>query len=253
MTLLWHLRNELRLQLYLMRRYWFESVFALLFLLLFFGGLVTALLVVSEAEFQSGKLDGFLVGFALWLYANTAYASASYDVAEDMRARTIEQLCVGPLPLWALLGTRALLRMLGGTLTLGVMLVVVAWMTAGRHPLRYGEVLGMALLAAPSLAGFGYLMAGILLVAKKAQTAQSLAYPVLIALVALPAYPVNGLGVLPYALGAAAARAASGGSEVPPFVYLLVAFNSAVWLGLGVMAFRTFEEMARRKGLLGHL
>ena len=252
MLLLWHGRNEIRLRLYLARRYWFESLFGLGLLLVLFGGLLVAVSQVGNSDFRTGQLDGLMVGFILWLFAITAYASSSHDVADETRARTIEQLCASPIDLWALLGIRTVIRVASGAVILLIALLVIGVVTGGRIHQNFGVVLVLAGLSAPSLMGLGYIMGGIILVAKKAETAQALTYPALIALVALPAYPINWMAVLPYSLGASAARAELSGAAVSGLTYAAIALNSAVWCCCGVLAFHFLERFAKRKGLLGH-
>ncbi len=247
-----HLLNELRLMLYLKRRYWYETVLGLLFLLGLGAALVYAVVTVGGKSFDTGALDTLIVGAVLWHFAAVSYASASNDIAEETRQRTIEQLCIVPMGLDRLLGLRAALHLLGGTVTLLVAMTALQWLTDGRLQSDLGPLLAATLLAAPSMVGVGYAMAGVLLLAKRAELTHGLMYFALISLVALPAFPANGFALLPYALGAAAAKAAAGGSVIDARTYALIAANSAAWLAAGLLLFRALERRARRLGVLGH-
>lgn len=107
-------------------------------------------------------------------------------------------------------------------------------------------------MASPALVGLGYALAGVMLLAKKAELLLTAMFPVLIGLVALPAYPVNALGLLPYALGAATARATAAGAQPEPLVWLLIALNGLVWALIGGLVYRWTEWRARHLGVLGH-
>ncbi|MDR7333021.1 hypothetical protein [Roseateles asaccharophilus] len=247
-----HLFNELRLMLYLKRRYWYETVLGLVFLLGLGAALVYAVVTVGGKPLDSGALDTLIVGAVLWHFAAASYASASNDIAEETRQRTVEQLYIVPLSLARLLGLRALLHLLASAMTLCVAVAALQWLLDGRLQSDLGPLLAAALLAAPSLAGVGYAVAGVLLLAKRAELTHGLMYFALVSLVALPAFPANGFALLPYALGAAAAKAAAGGAVIDGFTYALIAANSAAWLAAGVLLFRTLERRARRLGVLGH-
>ena len=137
-------------------------------------------------------------------------------------------------------------------MTLLVAMTALQWLTDGRLQSDLGPLLAATLLAAPSMVGVGYAMAGVLLLAKRAELTHGLMYFALISLVALPAFPANGFALLPYALGAAAAKAAAGGSVIDARTYALIAANSAAWLAAGLLLFRALERRARRLGVLGH-
>ena len=247
-----HLLNELRMLLYLKRRYWFETLLGLLFLAGACAALVFVILAVGGKSFDSGALDGLIVGFALWQFAAASYASASNDIAEETRQRTIEQLYIVPISLARLLATRAVLQLLFGLVTLLLAVAAIQWVTGGRLQADIGPLIAAALLAAPSLVGVGYAMAGLLLLVKRAELAQGLMYFALISLVALPAYPVNEFALLPYALGAAAAKAAAAGTALDAQTYALIATNSVAYLLAGWLLFRALERRARQLGVLGH-
>jgi ABC-2 type transport system permease protein len=248
-----HLFNELRLQLYLGRRYWFESIFGFLIIVALFIGLLLTVVTTADSNFTSGKLDGLLVGFVLWMFATTAYGSSSHDITDETRARTIEQLCVAPLRLSTLLACRALVRLLGGSIFLLFALVTLSMATSGRIGQGVPGTIAIALLSAPSLVGVGYLMAGLVLIVKRADLAQALAYPCLIALVAIPVDISNWLALLPYSLGASAARDHMSGGTPTISTLFFVGSNSLIWFLGGVYSFRALEHAAKKRGLLGHM
>lgn len=247
-----HLGNELRLFFYVKRRYWFETLFGFLIVTALFGGVVYAVVAVGGRSFDSGGLDTMIVGFALWQLAAASYSSASSDIVEEMRQRTIEQLCLAPLSLGRLLGTRAALHVTFAALTFLLVWLAIHWLTDGRLKGDMALVLGIAVLSVPSLVGLGFAMAGLMLLVKRAEFAHAMVYLGLTMLVALPAYPLNALALLPFALGAATAKAAAGGAAVPALVYGCIALNSLVYLVAGVFAFALFERRSRTLGVLGH-
>lgn len=252
MRLFKHLYNETCRNALLLRRYWFEAVLSLGFVLLLFGGLIFTVLSVGGGSLESGSVDGIIVGFAVWLFASTAMGGAMGDVAEETEQRTLEQICLAPLPLGTLLAVRAVLQLGGGLLMLVITLMVIEVFTGGRLEIAYVPTLAAALLAAPSLVGVGFALAGVLLLSKKGTGIQVATFPMVLGLMALPAYPLNALAFLPFAFGAAAARASAAGTALGPEVYALIALNSAFYFAVGLLVYRRFEQHARKLGVLGH-
>jgi len=249
--LLRHGLNETRRALWLARRYWVEALLGLGFVLSLFGGLVFAVLKASGQRLDSGQADGLIAGFALWMFASAAAHACSKEIVEETRQRTLEQLNLAPLSLAGLLTVRLLVELVVGLVRLLLSLALIDVLTHGRVQAS-PEVLGLALLGCPALAGLGFALAGLSLLIKRGELLMVAAYPLVIALVSLPAYPVSELALLPYALAAAAARAAATGTGLSMEVWSWVALNSAIYLGLGLLAFRACHRQARQLGVLGH-
>lgn len=245
--------NESRLCYYQARRYWPESVAAFAAILCVFCGFLYAVAALGDVSINSGKLDGLIVGFTLWIFAGTAYSSVSSETSEEIRQRTLEQICIAPTPLWAILGTRAILKIGAGLCILLLMLAAVNLVTGGRLDMDYAKMVGAVLLAAPSLVGLGYMISGLLLVIRKAEALQMLVYPALIGLIACPAYPMNLAAALPFAYGASIAKLAASGHDLPWLSYLTIGLISLVWLNAGLAIFRWLESQAKRLGVMGHL
>jgi ABC-type multidrug transport system permease subunit len=245
--------NESRLCYYQARRYWPESLAAFTATLCVFAGFLYAVTALGDVSIDSGKLDGLIVGFTLWFFASTAYSSISAETSEEIRQRTLEQICIAPTPLWAILGTRAILKITAGVCVLLLMLAIVNVITGGRLNINYATMIGAVLLATPSLVGLGYMMSGLLLVVRKGETLQMLVYPALIALVAYPAHPMNMAAALPFAYGASVAKLAASGHDLPWTSYLAVGVISLLWLYAGLIVFRWLELRAKRLGVMGHL
>lgn len=247
-----HIGNEARLGYYRARRYWAESVAALAATMTVFLGLLYAVTTLGNASLESGKLDALIIGFVLWMFASAAYAGPSSELAEEIRQRSLEQICVAPIPLWMTLGIRTGIKIGSATALLLAMLIGINVVTAGRLQLSYAAMTAILLLASPSLIGLGYMTAGLLLLARKLEALQLLVYPALIGVVAYPAYPLTWGALLPFSLGASMAKLAGRGQVLPFHSYLLLGLTSLAWLLGGLLVFRVLERQARRLGVMGH-
>lgn len=246
-----HLRNELRRSLYMARRYWVEALLGLGLTFSLFGGLLFAVLQASDSSLDSGKVDGLIAGFAVWLFAQSAFGSIKGDIVEETEQRTLEQLSLGPRRLGYLLGVRALITLATSLLLMLGTLLLAQWWTEGRVQL-HATVLLCALAGAPALLGVSYALAGLTLLIKKGEILFMATFPLLMGLVALPAYPMDLSSLLPYALSAAAARAAATGTELSLLVWGAIGLNSLLYLLVGRWGFNRLLHQARQRGVLGH-
>jgi ABC-2 type transport system permease protein len=247
-----HLLNELRRELQIKRKYWFETALGFAVLLTVFAGLLLAVVKVGGQPLHTGGADGLIVGFAVWLFAVSASSSACQDVQEETSQRTLEQLFLSPLPLWQLLALRTMLSLAGAVLTLLLALLAADVLTAGRLQGRWDLTLAACLLGAPALMGLSYALAGVVLLSKKGEMLQVATLPAVIALVAIPAYPLNAWALLPYTLAAATARVSAQGTVPDDLVWIWIVANSAAWAAVGWVVYRALERRARRLGVLGH-
>lgn len=252
-TLLHHFYNEALYSFHLQRRYLLHTVLASLMLIFIFAGLIGAVLSLSQKSMGTGIADGLIVGFAVWLFAASAYSSTSNDVAEFMHSRSIEHAFMAAVPFVYLLAVRAIIQIILGVFSFVFVVLIVHLVLGERSRIEFVSMFFACLVAAPSLFGVGLVVAGILLFMKRAEALHAFSQLALLGLVALPAYPANILAFLPFSLGAAAARAAGAGEHLSHATFLLIALNSVVYLFLGFLFFSKMERGVRARGILGHI
>ena len=244
--------NELKLQYYEMRQYWFETLSGLIFITLVFLGLFYGIksFVVEQGDAQS--LDGLLFGFLLWTFASGAYGSITKAVIEDTQKGLIEQLFLCPQGFVTLMLYKALVESMVGLITLTLVAYLTMAITGNWLNINFAVLYAVLLLAAPSLVGFGLIMSGLALVFKRVGTVSAVMVIGLMGLVALDGLPLNIFTFLPFVPGASLARDLIIDQVSLDWSHLvIVTVNSVVYLLLGIVTFRLFEQEAKRRNLIG--
>lgn len=244
--------NEMKLQWYEMRQYWFETFSGLIFITGIFLGLFYGIkgFVLEQGDSQS--LDGLFFGFLLWTFASGAYGSVTKSVIEDTQKGYIEQLFLCPNGFISLMLYRSLSESLVGLILLTVMAYVVMAITGNWLEINFAYFYGILLLSAPSLVGFGLMISGLALLYKRVETVGALLTLALMGLVALDGLPLNIFTFLPFVPGASLARDIVLDHSLLRLDHLLLVIaNSLVYLVGGIFVFKAFEKQAKKRNLIG--
>lgn len=244
--------NEIRLQWYEMRQYWFETLSGLFFITAIFLGLFYGIkgFVLEQGDGQS--LNGLLFGFLLWTFATGAYGSVTKTIVDDMQKGYLEQLFLCPNGFVSLILYRAFSESLVGLLFLTAIAYIVMALTGNWLNLNFAYFYGILLLSAPSLIGFGLMISGLALLFKRVETIGAMLNLGLMGLVALDGLPLNWFTFLPFVPGASLARDIV--LDQSPLVLshlLIVTANSAIYLLGGIWLFKVFEKQAKKRNLIG--
>lgn len=254
MTLLRLIAAESRLHFHRQRRYAFELIVSSSVLLGIFAGIAYGMAWLPAAEFLPGQAS-LALGFVLWSFASACYGAISTEVSDEMRGRTLEQLCIVARPLSSVLLARCAVQLamaLFGTL---LMLHMAFWVVGQPVEVAVGPMLVILVAAAPSLIGVGLIIGGLGVLFKQVEAVNAIMLLGVIALIGVPAYPVNSLALLPFSHAAAWVIAeqeslALSGHEV---VLAWVVGNSVLYFGLGLLVFRSCYRLACRHGTIGHI
>lgn len=253
MTLGRLLLAEVRLHLYRQRRYAFEFISSSIILLLVFAALVHGMEKLPDTIGLPGT-ESMALGFVLWSFANAAYGGIAGEVSEEIRGRTLEQLCIVDKTLATVLICRCALQVSGALFGSLVLLYLAFWIIGRPVDIAPVPLLLILALAAPALIGVGLLVSGFSIVFKQVDALSALMLLLVIALVGLPAYPFNALALLPFSYASSWLIAAGDRLALSEHLLSLgiVAANSALWLGVGLFAFSHGHGLALRRGTIGH-
>lgn len=245
-------KNEVKLQVFDMRQYWFEALAGLVVV----SGLFTALFYgVKSFAFEGAEgqsLDGLVFGFLLWAFASAAYMSVTKTVVEDTQKGYIEQLFINPKGFTAILFVKAMVELLSALMFMTLMAYLVMWFTGNWLDIDFARFFLVLIIAAPSLIGLGLFVSGFALVYKRVDTIGQMLALALMALVALEGLPFGPVSLLPFTPGVSLAKSwvlHQGDFNVQDI--LIVITNSAFYFALGSIVFKHFEKVAKRKNLIG--
>jgi ABC-2 type transport system permease protein len=244
---------EAMLHLHRQRRYAFEFVASSLILLAAFAALAYGVERLPAAVFIPTQ-SSLALGFVLWSFASTAYNGIAGETSDEVRGRTLEQLCVVASPLPVVLIVRCGLQIIGALLGTLVLLHVTFFIVGRAVDVPVAPLIIILLVAAPSLIGLGLIMSGLSVLFKQAEAVNALMLLGVIALVGVPAYPANLLSILPFSHAAAWIIAEQSTLSLSGewLRLLLVSGNAVFYLVIGIVVFDACYRAARRRGTLGH-
>lgn len=244
--------NEIRLQYYELRQYWFETVSGVALMMGLFVGLFYGVKSMMPGAEDDASLDGLLFGFILWSFAATAYQSVTKSVIDDTQKGYSEQLFMCHVGFSGLMLLRAIAELIIGYFWLVLTAVGAMWLTGNWIDIDYLMLFALLTLAAPSLIGLGFLISGLALLFKKVETLGAMLSIAFMGLVALDGLPLNIFTLLPFVPGASLARDVIVERQPLEWLHIaIVAANSLAYITVGLIAFKKFEHQAKKRNLIG--
>ena len=238
----------------LMVRYPVDSVGKLLtqyafFLAIFLGG------QAINSQALTNSLEGIIVGYMLFSMATVTNGGLAWAVTSEAQWGTLEQLFMTPFGFSRLMAIRTVVNVLF-SLFWGLVVLALMLLTTGRT-LNVDPVtlLPLAFLAVSSVAGIGFLFAGLALVYKRVQNVFTLVKFGFAALIAAPVEQIELLKLAPLAVGSHLLRIAMRDGlaiwELPLADLGLLGVTAIGYPLLGLGALGLAQRHARRKGILG--
>jgi ABC-2 type transport system permease protein len=234
----------------------FVSLFTLGFI---FVGIVFFL---GGGSFSPDKIASALLGYLVWMYAVTAISDLSYGLRGEISAGTLEQLAMSPTPMGLLLIGRVTATLMIATIQVFLMGIIMNLLLGVRIPLRL-EALPALLLTLLGVFGFGFIIAGAMLIFKQVESFSNLLNNALaflngsfLPISALPIWMAVISKTLPSTLGIIVIREIilEGKSLATTWregslVELTV--NSVIYFVVGWLVFAVCEWIAKNRGSLG--
>jgi ABC-2 type transport system permease protein len=234
----------------------FVSLFTLGFI---FVGLVFFL---GGGKLSPEKVASALLGYLVWMYAVTALSDMSYGLRGEISAGTLEQLAMSPAPVGLLLVGRVIATLISATVQVFLMGIVMYLLLGVRIPLRL-EALPALLLTLLGVCGFGFIIAGAMLIFKQVESFSNLLNNALaflngafLPVSAMPIWMATIAKTLPSTLGIIVIREIilDGKSLAATWregslVELTV--NSVIYFAVGWLFFAVCERVAKNRGSLG--
>jgi len=203
-----------------------------------------------------------LVGWLAWQVAGRVMAHLSDAISEEAQAGTLEQVCLSPVPLAAVVAARSVAYLLTAGAE-GVVAAVVLVFFAGPLPFGAG-LLAVFCMSLVGAYGLGFLFAGLAMVFKRASSLTNLVFSLMIfftgAFVGLErlgwAFTATRF-LFPLTWGISLMRAMLAGDTSLLSLWrsealIGLSLHSAVYLAAGLGVFAWGYHTARRKGTLGH-
>jgi ABC-2 type transport system permease protein len=209
-----------------------------------------------------GQMTSSLLGYLTWMYAALAISDLSYGLRGEMNAGTLEQMSMSPAPVGLILLGRVIANLIVTTAQVLLMGTVMSLILGIHIPLQW-RGLPVLLLTLFGILGFGFVIAGVVLVFKQVESLANLIQNGLaflngsfLPIDALPGWMAGFARVLPSTQGIVVLRrvvledrslASVWRDGSLPWLIL----HSAIWFVVGWLVFGFGERVAQEQGSLG--
>lgn len=253
------LRAEMQKGFWLLWSYRYNSIAELFGIGIIFIGLS---FLLGRGEIESAEVTSTLLGYLVWFFGSSAISDMSYNLTEEARAGTVEQMFMSPVPMGIIVLGRVFTTLIIAIIEISLVAIGVMLVLNVRLPLRL-EGIPVFLLTTLGLLGFGFIMGGITLLYKQVYSISNLVENGLIfltgALVPVSFFP-NWLEflskLLPSTQGIIVLRNVmleqqsllAAWQDGSLFLLLL---NSTIYFVGGWLVFLWCEKLVKQKGTLG--
>ena len=218
--------------------------------------------MMTGGSLDAEELAPTFLGFITWMYAMMAIGNVAYGVRGEMSAGTLEQMAMSPAPLGIVLLGRLIANLLVTTVQVLVVSIGLRQLAGIGAPMNAAGVL-VLLLTLLGILGFGYLIAGAVMVWKQVESLANLVQNVLLflngSLLPIDQFPpwlTAVAQVFPSTQGIIVLRrVVLGGQSLASvwqdrsLVWLIV--HSGLFWAVGWIVFLFCEQVAKRRGSLG--
>jgi len=218
--------------------------------------------MMTGGSLDAEELAPTFLGFITWMYAMMAIGNVAYGVRGEMSAGTLEQMAMSPAPLGIVLLGRLIANLLVTTVQVLVVSIGLRQLAGIGAPMNAAGVL-VLLLTLLGILGFGYLIAGAVMVWKQVESLANLVQNVLLflngSLLPIDQFPpwlTAVAQVFPSTQGIIVLRrVVLGGQSLASvwqdrsLVWLIV--HSGLFWAVGWIVFLFCERTAKRRGSLG--
>jgi ABC-2 type transport system permease protein len=232
------------------------------------GFLTLGFIFISLGFFMGGgqldpeQLASVLLGYLTWMYAMSAIGNLSWGLRGEMNAGTLEQMAMSPVPIGLIMLGRVLADFVVTTIQVFLMGVVMYLLLGVRIPMRWQGV-PVLILTLFGIFGFGFIIAGTVLIFKQVESFANLFQNALaflngsfLPVDSLPGWMAAIARTLPSTQGIVVLRkvvldgqSLASAWQDKSLMWLLL--HSAVYFAVGWLVFGFCERVAKEQGSLG--
>ena len=258
------MKNNITLFITIIKRDWIQIIrypfnmvsgiisLYILFLFIFIGYRAVG---AQTANFGN-NLDSIIVGFMLWDFSIAACNLLVWSLLNEVQIGTLEQLYMTKLGFDKVCIFRIVADFFLNFVFV-VPVLVLMMTTTGRW--LHIDILSLTPLFIFTLAsayGIGFICGGLGLVFKQIQSLFHILQFVLVGFIAAPVNKIPVLKILPLSLGTNLIRKVMVNklpiTELSVIDLSLLALNGIFYFGFGFIVFKICENIAKKRGLLGH-
>lgn len=232
----------------------FSSVITLyiIFLIIFLGYRAAG----PQTPNFGNNVDSITVGFMLWTFSIFAYSLLAWSLMNEARMGTLEQLYMTRLGFDRV----CIFKVVSDfflNLVFVVPIAVLMMATTGRWlHIDLLSLIPLFILTLASVYGIGFISGGLGLVFKQIQAFFQILQFVFIGFIAAPVSKIPALKLMPLSLGTNLIREVMVNklsiTELSVIDLILLVLNGLFYFWVGFLVFKICENIAKKRGLLGH-
>lgn len=225
----------------------------LVFLLIFLG--FKSLSGYAAAGALEGSMEGTVIGFFVWTFTLLAFQDLAWSLVVEAQAGTLEQLYLAPCGFrWVCACSMASSLALNFIPVLILLFTIMA--TTGQWlNLDFISLIPLLLITVLGAYGFGFALGGLALIFKRIQAIFQIFQFVFIGFLVIP-QRVPWAKFLPLSMGNSLIYDVMVDGirlwELPMGRILTALIVGAAYLTIGIIIFSVCENIAKKRGLLGH-
>jgi ABC-2 type transport system permease protein len=208
------------------------------------------------------QIASALLGYLVWMYVASALGDLTYGLRGEINAGTLEQLSMSQAPVWFLLIGRVIANLVITSVQVILMGAIILSIIDVHINYRTAALLALGITFIGVL-GFGYIIAGAMLIFKQIESLNNLFNNALaffngafLPISAFPAWLASISMVLPSTLGIIVVRAIALEGKTLAETWqdgslLALIINSVIYLLIGLGVFIYCERVAKNRGTLG--
>lgn len=228
----------------------------LFFVMLFFGGSFAASAAGVSGSAIAPTLDGFIVGWFLYLVSQSAYSSLPDSVTRESEWGTLEQLYMSPYGFGKVMSAKIFVSLIQSISIGAILLIMALFVTQRTLSIDVPTVLPVLLFGALSVVGVGYAVAGLALIHKRISSFYQYMQFAIAGLVAAPLAEIPWLRLLPVVQSSSMLQLAMrNGVRLWEFTVVEISTLvgvAALYLLIGYTIFLYCSRIARHRGVMGH-
>jgi ABC-type polysaccharide/polyol phosphate export permease len=237
--------NEFMYNWILFRRYFVNSLFGIITLMIVFYGLLFGSRFVANADTLSqNNIETSLVNFFLWLLVLTSFSSISTLLIEEFYTGTLETLMLAFPNLTILLLFRSLTNLIFALSINLFVLIIMLLFTSIKIHLSFSLIVPAIGLILTGY-GFGYVVAAVALKFRQISSITNLLQFCLLFVISIPATLFSEF--LPFIMSASLVRNITFSHYSPRlFEALICLFNGLIYFTFGILIFRHILSVVKK-------
>ncbi|SHG14276.1 ABC transporter permease [Ornithinibacillus halophilus] len=250
------LKANLRKDYIGMKRYLPNTIAMLITFYLIFLGMFAGIQIVGDPSTQDANIQFVIVNYIFWYLSLIVVQDIGFQVGSEAVQGTLEQLSMSPMGISKILLSRLVASVIVNSIIV-VSLLYLSMLTTGQWlNVDVITLLPILFLTIISMVGFGFIIAGLTIVLKQVNAFLQILQFILAGLVFIPLSVAPFLAFFPMVKGVDLVRGVMidglslGAIHLADYIILIG--NAGFYFVIGLLFFRYSEQIAMKKGLIGH-